>query len=110
MQLSVKAKEKGYRYQVQLKLGTRHRKYNLHMVGRDRAESTVFSVQSAVEVIQKIQPCSDSGRVTSEFWGPVGPWLWNYVKIKEEKEECKLHGRHSDCYWVEVRKRAKKTK
>jgi hypothetical protein len=30
------------------------------------------------------------------------------VKIKEEKEKCELRGRHSDCYWVEVRKRAEK--
>jgi hypothetical protein len=30
------------------------------------------------------------------------------VKIKEEKGECELCGRHSDCYWVEVRKRAEK--
>jgi hypothetical protein len=30
------------------------------------------------------------------------------VKIKEEKGECKLRGRHSDCYWVEVRKREKR--
>jgi hypothetical protein len=29
-------------------------------------------------------------------------------KIKEEKEKCELHGRHSDCYWVEVRKREEK--
>jgi hypothetical protein len=34
----------------------------------------------------------------------VGPWLWKYAKIKEEKGECELHGRHSDYYWVEVRK------
>jgi hypothetical protein len=38
----------------------------------------------------------------------VGPWLWKQAKIKEEKEKCELRGRHSDCYWVEVRKRAKK--
>jgi hypothetical protein len=31
------------------------------------------------------------------------------VKIKEEKGECELHRRHSDCYWVEVRKREEKT-
>jgi hypothetical protein len=30
------------------------------------------------------------------------------VNIKEENEKCKLHGRHSDCYWVEVRKREEK--
>jgi hypothetical protein len=35
----------------------------------------------------------------------VGPWLWKQAKIKEEKEKCELRGRHSDCYWVEVRKR-----
>jgi hypothetical protein len=30
------------------------------------------------------------------------------VKNKEEKEKCELHERHSDCYWVKVRKRAEK--
>jgi hypothetical protein len=30
------------------------------------------------------------------------------VKIKEEKGECELRGRHSDCYWVEVNKREEK--
>jgi hypothetical protein len=30
------------------------------------------------------------------------------VKIKEEKGKCELHGRHSDYYWVEVRKIAEK--
>jgi hypothetical protein len=30
------------------------------------------------------------------------------MKIKEEKAECELRGRHSDCYWVEVRKREEK--
>jgi hypothetical protein len=28
--------------------------------------------------------------------------------IKEEKGECELCGRHSDYYWVEVRKRVEK--
>jgi hypothetical protein len=37
-----------------------------------------------------------------------GPWLWKEAKIKEEKVKCELRGRHSDCYWVEVRKRAEK--
>jgi hypothetical protein len=30
------------------------------------------------------------------------------VKNKEEKEKCKLRGRHNDCYWVEVSKREEK--
>jgi hypothetical protein len=30
------------------------------------------------------------------------------MNIKEENEECKLRGRHSDCYWVKLRKRAEK--
>jgi hypothetical protein len=34
-QLSLKEKGKGYRYQVQLKLGTRHRKYSLQKEGRE---------------------------------------------------------------------------
>jgi hypothetical protein len=38
----------------------------------------------------------------------VGPWLWKQEKIKEEKGECELRGRHSDCYWVEVSKRSGK--
>ena len=40
----------------------------------------------------------------------VGPWLWKQVKIKEEKGECKLRGRHNYCYWVEVRKREENMK
>jgi hypothetical protein len=30
------------------------------------------------------------------------------VKNKEEKVKSDLRGRHSDCHWVEVSKRAKK--
>jgi hypothetical protein len=60
VQLSVKEKEEGSRYQVQLKLGTRHKKDSLHKIGRDKAESTCYSAQSVVEVIQEVQPCSDS--------------------------------------------------
>jgi hypothetical protein len=37
-----------------------------------------------------------------------GPWLWKEVKNKEEKVKSKLRGRHSDCHWVEVSKRAEK--
>jgi hypothetical protein len=48
------------------------------------------------------------GRVLGECWGHVGPWLWKYEKIKEEKVECELRGRHNDCYWVEVSKRKEK--
>jgi hypothetical protein len=62
-------------YQVQLKLGTRHRKDSLHEEGRDRAESIGCSAQSEVKVKQKVQSCSDSGQVTGECWGPVGPWI-----------------------------------
>jgi hypothetical protein len=29
-------------------------------------------------------------------------------KNKEEKVKIELHGRHSDCHWVEVRKREEK--
>jgi hypothetical protein len=36
------------------------------------------------------------------------PWLWKLANIKEEKEKCELRGRHSDFYWVEVRKSAEK--
>jgi hypothetical protein len=35
----------------------------------------------------------------------VGPWLWKEEKIKEEKVKLELRGKHSDCHWVEVRKR-----
>jgi hypothetical protein len=35
LQLSVKEKGKGSRYQVQLKLGTRHKKDSLHKEGRE---------------------------------------------------------------------------
>jgi hypothetical protein len=40
--------------------------------------------------------------------GTVGPWLWKQEKIKEEKAKCELRRRHSDCYWVKVRKREEK--
>jgi hypothetical protein len=30
------------------------------------------------------------------------------VNIEEEKVKHELHGRHSDCHWVEVRKRVEK--
>jgi hypothetical protein len=51
LQLSVKVKEEGSRDQVQLKLGTRHRKESFHNIGRDIAESIGYSTQSVVEVI-----------------------------------------------------------
>jgi hypothetical protein len=38
----------------------------------------------------------------------VGPWVWKQVKIEEEKVKRELRGRHSDCHWVEVSKRAEK--
>jgi hypothetical protein len=38
----------------------------------------------------------------------VCPWLWKKMRIKEEKGECKLCGRHSDYYWVEVSKKEEK--
>jgi hypothetical protein len=78
-----KSKEEESRYQVQLKLGTRHRKYSLHRRGRDRLESTGCSVQSIVKAIPKVQPYSDSRRVTCDFWGHVGPWSC----IKEESKD-----------------------
>jgi hypothetical protein len=70
---------------VHLKLGTRHRKYSLHKIGRDKAESTGCSTQSEVELKQKVQSCSDSRRVTCENWGPIGPWLCKEADIKEER-------------------------
>jgi hypothetical protein len=39
---------------VQLKLGTRHKTYSMHMIGRDKAESTWCSVQSAVKVKRRL--------------------------------------------------------
>jgi hypothetical protein len=39
------------------------------------------------------------------FTRSVGHWLWKKAKIEEEKVKCELHGRHSDCHWVKVRKR-----
>jgi hypothetical protein len=94
-----KAEEEGSRYQVQLKLGTRHRKDSLHTVGRNREESTGCVVQSEVEVKQKVQIYSASGRVTGECWGPVGPWVWIKKESEEkgrEKMKCELRGRHID--------------
>jgi hypothetical protein len=53
-QLSVKSDREGSRYQVQLKLGTRHKKYNLHTGGKDRSEITGYTTKSKVEVKHKI--------------------------------------------------------
>jgi hypothetical protein len=39
----------------------------------------------------------------------VGPWLWKEAKNKEEKVKSELRGRQSDCHWVKVSKREKKT-
>jgi hypothetical protein len=44
-----KREEEGSRYQVQLKLGTRRRKYSLHTVGRTTAERTDYVAQFVVE-------------------------------------------------------------
>jgi hypothetical protein len=40
--------------------------------------------------------------------GACWPLVMEVRKIKEEKEKCELRGRHSDCYWVEVRKEKKR--
>jgi hypothetical protein len=37
-------------------------------------------------------------------------YLEHRARRKEEKEKGELHGRQSDCYCVEVRKREEKTK
>jgi hypothetical protein len=70
---------------VQLKLGTRHRKYSLHKIGRDIVESTSYFVQSSVKLKQKVHSCSDLGRVTGECWELVGPCICKEVNIKEER-------------------------
>jgi hypothetical protein len=41
-----------------------------------------------------------------ECWGPIGPWLLKEVKNKEEKVKIELRGRHNNCHWVKVSKRA----
>jgi hypothetical protein len=71
---------------VQLKLGTRHRKYSLHMIGRDRAESTGYSAQSAVEVIQRLNPVvtQDESHVSVGGLLALGHVLRKKAKIKEE--------------------------
>jgi hypothetical protein len=71
----MKEEGEGSRYQVQLKLGTRHIKDNLDTVGKDREESTGCFAQSEVKVEHKVQICSASGRVTGECWGRFGHWL-----------------------------------
>ena len=38
----------------------------------------------------------------------VGPWLWKEARNKEEKVKSELRRRHSDCHWVELRKRVEK--
>jgi hypothetical protein len=106
-----KSKEEGSRYQVQLKLGTRHRKDSLHRRGRDREESTGCSVQSVVKVIQEVQPYSDSGQVTCECCGPIGPWSCIKEERKDQirrKTKYEEHGRHTNREGVKVVKEEEK--
>jgi hypothetical protein len=74
---------------VQLKLGTRHRKDSLHKIGRDRAESTGCSVQSAVEVIQRFNPTvtRDESHVSVGGLLALGHVLRKKEKIKEEERQ-----------------------
>jgi hypothetical protein len=53
-QLSAKEKEEGSKYQVQLKLGTRHRTNSLQKIGRDKEEITGCFMQSTVEIKKKV--------------------------------------------------------
>jgi hypothetical protein len=38
----------------------------------------------------------------------VGLGLWKEAKNEEEEGKSELRGRHSDCHWVEARKRTGK--
>jgi hypothetical protein len=40
---------------VQLKLGTRHRKYSLHTLGKERAEITSYSAQPEDKAIRRVR-------------------------------------------------------
>jgi hypothetical protein len=74
---------------VQLKLGTRHKKYSFHIMGRDRPENTGFSTQSAIKVVQKAQSCSDSDESHVSVGGllVLGCVLRKKEKIKEEERQ-----------------------
>jgi hypothetical protein len=68
---------KGSRYQVQLKLGTRHRKDSLHKEGeeaqrRNQGFPTHIPESKQNKRIRSKVPRDES---QSECWGPVGPWL-----------------------------------
>jgi hypothetical protein len=78
------------------------------MERRHKAESKGCTAQSKFEEKQEDQISSSSGQFTGECWGPIGLGLWKEVKNEEEKGKSKLHGRHSDCHWVEASKRIEK--
>jgi hypothetical protein len=61
---------------------------------------TSFSFENEIQKIKIPVPFLELIK-NEEF---VGPWLWKYARIKEEKGECELRGRHSDCCQVEVNK------
>jgi hypothetical protein len=45
-----------------------------------------------------------------ECWGPFSLGYESKRIKRKKRKNAELRGRHSDCYWVEVRKRVEKTK
>jgi hypothetical protein len=79
-------RRKGSSYQVQLELGTRHKKYSLHKKGEEvQSKKQRLHYTAQVEEKHRNHIRSASGQVTCEFWGPVGPWLWKEVKVQGRK-------------------------
>jgi hypothetical protein len=62
------------------------------------------------DIYAEVNMASISPTITIDIYHIHGvvTWVWNQEKIKEEEVKCELRWRHSDCYWVEVRKREEK--
>jgi hypothetical protein len=84
---------------VQLKLGTRQRKYSLYTLGRNRAKITGCATQSEVEVKQMVQikVPRDESQVSVGGLLALGYGLRKKSKEKgREKVKRKLRGRKVD--------------
>jgi hypothetical protein len=74
---------------------------------RHRAESKGCPAQSKVEVkIERIRSEVPRDESQVSVGGLLALGYGREVKIKKEKVKSELRGRHSNCHWVEVSKRA----
>jgi hypothetical protein len=69
---------------VQLKLGTKHRKDRLHMIGRNKVESTGYSAQPTAQVKRRLNLAvtQDESHVSVGGMLAFGYVLRKKVKIK----------------------------